>query len=147
MSDDLTPVPKEEQLQKIDEAFEVERPNASIAVSDPVGFENNFTGFVIQLLDVEERLEAIEDTKQNRANRTQLGLAMADVAKLSVWGMIGWFSFVAVAITAYMACQAFSIILLPENALLALIATVAFATILGAVAKVIEALKVNSNSN
>jgi hypothetical protein len=99
---DLVPVPKEEQLQGIDEAFEVEEPDASIAVADPPAATldlEDLSAILMPVLAVAERLEAIEDTKQNRATRTQIGTAMVGVAKLSVWGMIGWFGFVALAVS------------------------------------------------
>lgn len=137
---DLTPVPQEEQLQKIDEAFEVEIPDASIDVPDPpVPDLEALAAAFMPVLALEEKLEAIADTQQNRTTRKEVAEAMVGVAKLSVWGMIGWFGFVALAITAYMVAVCFGIVLLPDAALLALVGTVAAAAVLGAVGKLVEA--------
>lgn len=139
-------VPQKEVPETIDEAFEVEKPNASIAVADPPTPNlEDLAAALMPVLVVEEKLEAIADTQQNRDTRQKIGEAMVGVAKLSVWGMIGWFVFVALVITAYMIGICFGIALLPDTALFALIGTVAVAALLGAVGKLIQALKSNSN--
>ncbi len=94
MSDEsLVPVPKEEQLQKIDEAFEVERPDASIDVVESGTPEfipyAEFEAAMLSVLAIEDMSEDIAIKKQNRltgTKRSNTQIAMSIVA-ISVTAM------------------------------------------------------------
>jgi len=147
MSNESVRPTKEEVPQNLDEAFKVQGQDALVVVQpQPPDVPNANEDKVLIALADEDKLaaEKIRRKKQKRLTNKKLGDAMVDVAKWTVRGVVGWYIFVAAAVTAYMIGVAFGITLLPDAALLALIGTVAVAALVGGVSKVIIALRTNS---
>ncbi len=151
MSDDgLIPKPTEQTTRDtLDKAFKVQEPDALVPVNPqppdvPTPQEDKIISAVADddtKLKNEERL----GKKQRRMTDKQIGEAMVDIARWTIRGVVGWYAFVALAVAGYMIGCVFGLILLPENALLGLIATVAVAAVVSGVSKVIIALKTNAD--
>ena len=145
----LTQVKQKEIPTTIDEAFKVQEPDALVIVNpQPPEVPTTEEQTILGALGYEEKLNAedLRNRKQGRIINKKLTEAMIDIAKWTVRATVGWFMLVGLVVVAYMVGAAFGVTLLPENALIALIGTVAIAAVVGGVSKVIIALGAK-NSN
>lgn len=150
IEDGLTVRPtKQATKDTLDKAFKVQELDALVAVNPqppelPTPQEDKIISAVADddaKLKREDRLSK----RQQRITNKQIGEAMVDIARWTIRGVVGWYAFVALAVTGYMIGGVFGLTLLPEKALITLLGTVAVAAIVSGVSKVIIALKAHSD--
>lgn len=139
MSDEsLVPIPSEEVPEKIDEAFEIEKPNASITIivnppQPDMTFED-MQNLMAATLAYEDKAEEIEAKKQKRITKKEIGEAQVGMSNGLFWLAVGW----TIVVTTALFCAGFGWMTLSDKILLALIGSAALPPIINSLIKLLS---------